>query len=78
MRAITLPSTIQMWFDGHYAEKFREYDKQLLLMKLVRYDVVVEQMDTIEKNNHTVKQWEDDIRQFQYLSYAPIVFVCLN
>ena len=36
----------------------------------------VNKWDTIEKDNHTMKQWEDDIRdQFQYLSYAPIVFV---
>ena len=42
--------------------------------------IVVNKWDTIEKDNHTMKQWEDDIRdQFQYLSYAPIVFcLCLN
>ena len=32
--------------------------------------------DTIEKDNHTVAKWEEDIRdQFQFLSYAPIIFV---
>ena len=38
--------------------------------------ILVNKWDTLEKDNHTMKQWEDDIRdQFQYLSYAPIIFV---
>ncbi|MCC9900205.1 ribosome-associated GTPase EngA, partial [Streptococcus agalactiae] len=36
----------------------------------------VNKWDTIEKDNHTVSQWEADIRDnFQFLSYAPIIFV---
>ena len=32
--------------------------------------------DTLEKDNHTMKDWEENIRdQSQYLSYAPIIFV---
>ena len=38
--------------------------------------IVVNKWDTLEKDNHTMKKWEEDIReQFQYLPYAPIVFV---
>ena len=37
---------------------------------------MVNKWDTIEKDNHTVTRWEEDIRdQFQFLSYAPIIFV---
>lgn len=38
--------------------------------------IVVNKWDTIVKDNHTMKKFEDDIRkQFQFLSYAPILFV---
>lgn len=38
--------------------------------------IVVNKWDTLEKNNHTMKEFEDTIRsEFQYLSYAPIIFV---
>ncbi|MDR3190868.1 MAG: ribosome biogenesis GTPase Der [Lactobacillaceae bacterium] len=38
--------------------------------------IVVNKWDTLEKDNHTMKEFEDLIRaEFQYLSYAPIVFV---
>ena len=38
--------------------------------------IVVNKWDTLEKDNHTMKNWEEDIReQFQYLPYAPIIFV---
>ncbi|ETI86605.1 MAG: GTPase Der, partial [Streptococcus anginosus DORA_7] len=38
--------------------------------------IVVNKWDTLEKDNKTMQNWEADIRdQFQYLSYAPIVFV---
>ena len=37
---------------------------------------VVNKWDTMKKDNHTMKEFEKTIRQeFQYLSYAPIVFV---
>lgn len=38
--------------------------------------IVVNKWDTLEKDNHTMTDFENKIRQeFQYLSYAPIVFV---
>lgn len=38
--------------------------------------IVVNKWDTLKKYNHTMKEFEKTIRQeFQYLSYAPIVFV---
>jgi len=38
--------------------------------------IVVNKWDTLEKDNHTMKDFENTIRQeFQYLSYAPIIFV---
>ncbi|RLK63209.1 ribosome biogenesis GTPase Der [Atopobacter sp. AH10] len=38
--------------------------------------IVVNKWDAIEKNNDTMKDFEEDIRQaFKYLSYAPILYV---
>ncbi|MBS4750671.1 ribosome biogenesis GTPase Der [Granulicatella sp. zg-ZJ] len=38
--------------------------------------IVVNKWDAIEKDNHTMKKFEEEIRgHFLYLSYAPIVFV---
>lgn len=38
--------------------------------------IVVNKWDTLKKDNHTMKEFEKTIRQeFQYLNYAPIVFV---
>ncbi len=38
--------------------------------------IVVNKWDILKKDNHTMKEFEKTIRQeFQYLSYAPIVFV---
>ncbi|ALV21000.1 MAG: ribosome biogenesis GTPase Der [Carnobacterium sp.] len=38
--------------------------------------IVVNKWDTLEKDNSTMKDFENDIRkEFAYLSYAPIVFV---
>ncbi|HCS93223.1 MAG: ribosome biogenesis GTPase Der [Bavariicoccus seileri] len=38
--------------------------------------IVVNKWDTLEKDNHTMKNFEEDIRtNFQYLKYAPIVYV---
>ena len=38
--------------------------------------IVVNKWDTLEKDNHTMSDFENQIRdEFQYLSYAPILFV---
>ncbi|MGM8213984.1 ribosome biogenesis GTPase Der [Bacillaceae bacterium W0354] len=38
--------------------------------------IVVNKWDTVEKDQHTMKEFEKEVRQnFQYLSYAPIVFL---
>ncbi|MDR3240711.1 MAG: ribosome biogenesis GTPase Der [Lactobacillaceae bacterium] len=38
--------------------------------------IVVNKWDTLEKDDHTMKEFEETIRaEFQYLSYAPIIFV---
>lgn len=38
--------------------------------------IVVNKWDTLEKDNHTMSDFENHIRdEFQYLSYAPIIFV---
>lgn len=38
--------------------------------------IVVNKWDTLEKDNHTMKAFEEQIRsEFLYLSYAPIIFV---
>lgn len=38
--------------------------------------IVVNKWDKIEKDNHTMKEFETEIRdEFQYLSYAPILYV---
>ncbi len=58
-------------------EEFREYDKRIFSAALHEAGkgmiIVINKWDTIEKDNHTMKQWEDDIRdQFQYL------FLCID
>lgn len=38
--------------------------------------IVVNKWDTLEKDNHTMAEFEETIRaEFQYLAYAPIIFV---
>ncbi|MCT1797862.1 ribosome biogenesis GTPase Der [Aerococcus viridans] len=38
--------------------------------------IVVNKWDTLEKDNHTMKKFTDDIRrEFQFIDYAPIIFV---
>ncbi|MFV0556909.1 MAG: ribosome biogenesis GTPase Der [Lactovum sp.] len=38
--------------------------------------LVINKWDTLEKNDKTMKAWEEDLRyQFQFLDYAPIVYV---
>ena len=77
MRAIDRSDVVLMVLNAE--EGIREYDKRIAGFAQEAGKgmiIVVNKWDTIEKDNHTMKQWEDDIRdQFQYLSYAPIVFV---
>ena len=60
-------------------EGIREYDKRIAGFAHEAGKgmiIVVNKWDTLEKDNHTMKNWEEDIReQFQYLPYAPIIFV---
>jgi GTP-binding protein len=38
--------------------------------------IIVNKWDSIEKNNRTMNKWEDEIRaHFQFLSYAPIIYL---
>ncbi|MDK6646328.1 ribosome biogenesis GTPase Der, partial [Actinotignum timonense] len=38
--------------------------------------ILVNKWDALKKDSHTMKEFEDNIRaQFQFLSYAPILFV---
>jgi len=51
-------------------EKYNEEEGLALSKDEISY------LHTLEKDNHTIKNWEEDIReQFQYLPYAPIIFV---
>ncbi|EHJ52053.1 ribosome biogenesis GTPase Der [Streptococcus macacae] len=60
-------------------EGIREYDKRIAGFAHEAGKgivILVNKWDTIKKDNHTMAQWETDIReQFQYIPYAPIVFV---
>ena len=77
MRAIDRSDVVLMVLNAE--EGIREYDKRIAGFAHEAGKgmiIVVNKWDTLEKDNHTMKQWEDDIRdQFQYLSYAPIIFV---
>ena len=65
----TMIDTAGMRKSGKVYENTEKYSVMRAMRAIDRSDVVL--MD-----NHTMKQWEEDIRdQFQYLSYAPIVFV---
>ncbi|MBF8970081.1 ribosome biogenesis GTPase Der [Streptococcus sp. NLN76] len=77
MRAIDRSDVVLMVLNAE--EGIREYDKRIAGFA---HDagkgiiIVVNKWDTLEKDNHTMKNWEEDIRdQFQYLAYAPIIFV---
>lgn len=38
--------------------------------------IVINKWDTLKKDNHTMKEFEEKVRQeFQYLDYAPMIFV---
>ncbi len=54
--------------DAHIGGYIKEYGKACL--------IVVNKWDALEKDDHTMKEWEDKVRDmFKYLSFAPIVYV---
>ncbi|RKV75102.1 MAG: ribosome biogenesis GTPase Der [Streptococcus sp.] len=77
MRAIDRSDIVLMVLNAE--EGIREYDKRIAGFAHEAGKgivVVVNKWDTIKKDNRTVAQWEADIRDnFQYIPYAPIVFV---
>ena len=77
MRAIDRSDVVLMVLNAE--EGIREYDKRIAGFAHEAGKgmiIVVNKWDTLEKDNHTMKNWEEDIReQFQYLPYAPIIFV---
>lgn len=77
MRAIDRSDIVLMVLNAE--EGIREYDKRIAGFTHEAGKgivVVVNKWDAIKKDNRTVVQWEADIRDnFQYIPYAPIVFV---
>lgn len=77
MRAIDRSDVVLMVINAE--EGIREYDKRIAGFAHEAGKgiiIVVNKWDTITKDNRAVKEWEDDIRDnFQYISYAPIIFV---
>ncbi|MFM1678493.1 ribosome biogenesis GTPase Der [Streptococcus mutans] len=77
MRAIDRSDIVLMVLNAE--EGIREYDKRIAGFAHEAGKgivVVVNKWDAIKKDNRTVAQWEADIRDnFQYIPYAPIVFV---
>ena len=77
MRAIDRSDVVLMVLNAE--EGIREYDKRIagFAHEAGRgIIIVVNKWDAIEKDNKTLKKWEEKIRdEFQYLSYAPIIFV---
>lgn len=77
MRAIDRSDIVLMVLNAE--EGIREYDKRIAGFAHEAGKgivVVVNKWDAIKKDNRTVAQWETDIRDnFQYIPYAPIVFV---
>lgn len=77
MRAIDRSDIALMVLNAE--EGIREYDKRIAGFAHEAGKgivVVVNKWDAIKKDNRTVAQWEADIRDnFQYIPYAPIVFV---
>lgn len=77
MRAIDRSDIVLMVLNAE--EGIREYDKRIAGFAHEAGKgviIVVNKWDTLEKDNKTLQNFEADIRdQFQYLSYAPIIFV---
>lgn len=77
LRAIERSDVVLLVINGE--EGIREQDK-----RIAGYAdeagraivIVVNKWDAVEKEQHTMREFENDIRdQFQFLSYAPIVFL---
>lgn len=77
MRAIERSDVVLMVLNAE--EGIREYDKRIAGFAHEAGKgmiIVVNKWDTLEKDNHTLSDFENDIReQFVYLAYAPIIFV---
>lgn len=77
MRAIERADIVLMVLNAE--EGIREYDKRIAGFAHEAGKgmiILVNKWDTIEKDNHTLKEFEDEIRsEFRYLDYAPILFV---
>ncbi|MGX6961141.1 ribosome biogenesis GTPase Der [Vagococcus xieshaowenii] len=77
MRAIDRSDVVLMVLNAE--EGIREYDKRIAGFAHEAGKgilIVVNKWDTIEKDTHTMKEFEDEIRQeFKYLDYAPLIFV---
>lgn len=77
MRAIERADIVLMVLNAE--EGIREYDKRIAGFAHEAGKgiiILVNKWDTIEKDNHTLKEFEDDIhKEFKYLDYAPILFV---
>lgn len=77
MKAIDRSDVVLMVLNAE--EGIREYDKRIAGFAHEAGKgmiIVVNKWDAIEKNTKTMQEWEEDIRSnFQYLSYAPIIFV---
>ncbi|WP_159561330.1 ribosome biogenesis GTPase Der [Streptococcus halichoeri] len=77
MRAIDRSDVVLMVINAE--EGIRDYDKRIAGFAHEAGKgiiLVVNKWDAIQKDNHTVANWESDIRnQFQFLSYAPIIFI---
>ncbi len=77
MRAIDRSDVVLVVLNAE--EGIREYDKRIAGFAHEAGKgiiIVVNKWDAIEKDNHTMKEFEQDIRsEFRYLDYAPIAFV---
>jgi ribosome-associated GTPase EngA len=77
MRAIDRSDIVLMVLNAE--EGIRDYDKRIAGFAHEAGKgviIVVNKWDTLDKDNKTMKNFETEIREeFQYLSYAPIVFV---
>lgn len=77
LRAIDRSDVVLMVLNAE--EGIREYDKRIAGFAHEAGKgmiIVVNKWDKVTKNNHTLQEFEEDIRkEFQYLSYAPIIFV---
>ncbi|MDR2977220.1 MAG: ribosome biogenesis GTPase Der [Streptococcaceae bacterium] len=77
MRAIDRSDIVCLVINAE--EGIRDYDKRIAGFAQDAGKgilIVVNKWDTLEKDDKTMKKWEDDVRhEFQFLDYAPIVYV---